>query len=120
MRAKTSNFRRRSLLWVCCYPGTEQGRPRAFRAGTPKEARRLAVAEDAAEVVGRTVGEAHRLREEHGALAVVPVRMIHQLDRHELAVVELLALQLGDELRPRRAHDERFERPGHQPDAGRF
>ena len=53
--------------------------------------------------------QADRLGEEDGALAVVAVRVVDQLDRHELAVVELLALELGDELGPRRAHDERLE-----------
>ena len=81
--------------------------PRERRA---PEARRLAVAEDGAEVVGRPLGHADRLGEEHGALAVVARGEVDQLHRHELRRCRTaLALERGDELRPRRAHDERLE-----------
>ena len=71
--------------------------------------RRLAVAEDGAEVIGRPLRHADGLGEEDGALAVVARRVVHQLHRHELGVVVELALDAVDEVRPRRARDERLE-----------
>ena len=63
----------------------------------------------AAEVVRRPLGDAHRLGEEHRALAVVARGVVHQLHRNELGIVVELPLDLGDELRPGRAGDQRFE-----------
>ena len=60
-------------------------------------------------MVGRPLGDADGLREEHRALAVVARGVVHKLHRHELGVVVTLSLEHGDELRPGRARDERLE-----------
>ena len=81
---------------------------RAPERGAPV-ARRLAVAEDRPEVVGRSLGHAHRLGEEHRALAVVARGVVHQLHRDELGVVVELAFDLRDELGPGGPDDQRLE-----------
>ena len=79
------------------------------RAADAAEALRLAVAEDPAEVARRALGDGERLREEHRALGVVARGVVDERDRDELRVVVAGALQLGDPLGPRDAHDQRLE-----------
>ena len=73
------------------------------------EALRLAVAEDRAEVARRAFGGGERLGEEDGALGVVAARVVDEGDGDVLGVVVAGALQLGDELGPGGADDQRLE-----------
>ena len=69
----------------------------------------LAVAEDRAEVRRRALVAGERLREEHRALRVVAVGEVDEVDREELGVVVAGGLDLGDELGPGDADDQRLE-----------
>ena len=74
-----------------------------------RQALRLAVAEDRAEVARRAFGGREGLGEEDGALGVVPAGVVDEGDGDVLGVVVARALELGDELGPGGADDQRLE-----------
>ena len=78
-------------------------------AADPAEALGLAVAEDRAEVSRRALVHGEGLGEEDRALGVVAVGVVDQLDRDELGVVVAAGLELGDELGPGGADQQRLE-----------